>query len=67
MSEKLKGHVLLLNVSKPKNMGTIVRYLSYYRSAAAFNFDTIFTVIKDDSKKEFRYKDIQKRMGLFGN
>ena len=30
--EKPKGHVLLINVAKPRNLGIIVR------SAAAFNF-----------------------------
>jgi hypothetical protein len=38
-----------------------------FRSAAAFNFKSIITVIKDENKRELRLKDIKKKVGLFGN
>jgi len=38
-----------------------------YRSAAAFNFEKIFTVIKCENKLNLRLKDIHKKMGFLGS
>ena len=55
------GHVLIYNINKPKNIGTIIR------SAAAFNFHTIFLICKNEQKKELKLKLLEKKFNFFGN
>jgi tRNA G18 (ribose-2'-O)-methylase SpoU len=57
---KFKGHVLIHNIAKPKNIGTIIR------SACAFGFSTVFLISKHD-KDHIKLKDIRKEFKMFGN
>jgi len=75
---KIEGFLLIHNISKGKNIGTLVR------SACAFNFSKIFVISKDNleksentnnSENSFHKKDkkapkigkLRKELGLYGN
>jgi len=53
-----KGHLLLHNVGKRKNVGMIVR------SACAFNLSTIYLITGNSGKKKY---SVDKDFNFFGN